>query len=161
MGQPIRMRDGEAAAGVSDRTLAGFVGYRMKRAMTAVLADLARTLAPFELRMITYSALAVVVDNPGVRQFQLAESLSIERSNLVLVIDELESRELIRRDKVPNDRRAYALKATIRGRRLFERATEAIRAHETRYLAGLGAEEREALAASLLAIEATLREQAP
>jgi len=159
MPQPSRSRDSEAVAQVSDSTLAGLVGYRAKRAMTAIQADLARTLSPFGLRMITYSALAVIVDNPGLRQFQLAAALSIERPNLVVIVDELETRDLIRRDKVPRDRRAYALKATIKGCRLCERATRAIHAHEDRFLARLGPAEREALAAALLTIQETLEAQ--
>lgn len=160
MGQVSKARDNEAVNTVSDKTLAGFAGYRMKRAMSAIQADLARTLNPFDLRMITYSALAIIVDNPGMRQFQLAAALGIERPNLVVIVDELETRDLIRRDKVPNDRRAHALKATIKGCRLCERATKAIRAHEKRFLAELNAREREALVAALLTIEATLKEDA-
>jgi DNA-binding MarR family transcriptional regulator len=45
--------------------------------------------------MITYSLMAVIVDNPGVRQSQLAQVLAIERSNLVVLLDELERFELI------------------------------------------------------------------
>ena len=43
---------------VSDETLRSFFGYRMKRAFNVVQADLAETLKPFELRMLTYTALA-------------------------------------------------------------------------------------------------------
>lgn len=159
--QPSKSRDSEALGSVSDRTLAGLAGYRVKRAMTAIQADLARTLGPFELRMITYSALAIIVDNPGVRQFQLAAALSIERPNLVVIVDELETRDLIRRDKVPNDRRAYALKATIKGCRLCERATKAIQVHESRFLARLAPAERHSLVTALATIETTLRDAAP
>ena len=42
---------------VSDATLRKFVGYHMKRAFNVVQADLTETLKPFELRMLTYTAL--------------------------------------------------------------------------------------------------------
>lgn len=156
MSQVSNAHDGEAVSAVSDKTLADLAGYRMKRAMTAVRADLARTLSPYDLRMITYSALAIIVDNPGLRQFQLAAALRISRPNLVVIVDELETRDLIRRDKVPSDRRAYALKATIKGGRLCERATEAIHEHENRFLARLNNRERKTLVTALQTIEATL-----
>lgn len=123
---------------VSDATLRGFVGYHMKRAFNVVQADLATTLKPFDLRMITYSALVLIVDNPGLRQSQLADAMDIERPNLVVVIDELERRDLILREKVPTDRRAYALVPTLAGRQLCARAIEAVKSHEARLLQGVG-----------------------
>ena len=121
---------------VSDATLRGFVGYHMKRAFNVVQADLANTLKPYDLRMITYSALVLIVDNPGLRQSQLADAMDIERPNLVVIIDELERRDLILREKVPTDRRAYALVPTLAGRQLCQRAVAAVRGHEMRLLRG-------------------------
>lgn len=122
---------------VSDATMRNFVGYRMKRAFNVIQDDLARTLKPFELRMLTYTALVLIVDNPGMRQSQLADAMDIERPNLVVLLDELERRELIIRDRVPTDRRAYALKATLAGRQLYEAAVAAVTAHEERLLQGV------------------------
>lgn len=122
---------------VSDTTLRSFVGYRMKRAFNVVQDDLTATLRPFDLRMLTYTALVLIVDNPGLRQSQLADAMDIERPNLVVIIDELERRELIVRDRVPTDRRAYALRATLVGRQLYDKAVAAVTAHEVKLLAGL------------------------
>ncbi|WP_209595752.1 MarR family transcriptional regulator [Ruegeria sp. HKCCSP351] len=122
---------------ISDATLRGFVGYRMKRAFNVVQEDLTTTLRPFDLRMLTYTALVLIVDNPGLRQSQLADAMDIERPNLVVIIDELERRELIVRDRVPTDRRAYALRTTLAGRQLYEKAVAAVTAHEGKLLAGL------------------------
>lgn len=124
------------AAPVSDATLREFAGYHMKRAFNVVQADLNRILKPLELRMITFSALTLIVDNPGLRQAWLADALAIERPNLVVILDELESRDLIRRDRVPTDRRAYALNATLAGRRLHEQALAAVRGHEAALFSG-------------------------
>jgi DNA-binding MarR family transcriptional regulator len=119
-----------SVAQVSDADLSNFIGYRMKRSFNVVQADLARTLKPFELRMTTYTALLLIIGNPGMRQAQLADAMDVERPNLVVIIDELEDRELITRDRVPTDRRAYALKATLAGRRLCDKAVAAVELHE-------------------------------
>jgi len=126
-----------AAVTVSDGTLRSFRGYQIKRAFNVIQSDLNRTLKPFELRMITYTALVLIVDNTGLRQSQLAEAMDIERPNLVVIIDELERRELILRDRLSHDRRAYALKATLAGRRLCEKAVAAVLEHEQRLLRGI------------------------
>ncbi len=122
---------------IDDSTLRLFIGYHMKRAFNVVQADLTQTLKPFDLRMLTYTALVLVVDNPGLSQSQLADAMGIERPNLVVILDELEHRELIVRDRAPTDRRAYALKATLAGRRLYDKAVAAVITHENRLLASI------------------------
>ena len=148
------------AEDVSDAHLRQFVGYNMKRAFNAIRADLSRTLQPLELRMVTFSALALIVENPGLRQAKLADALAIERPNLVLVVDELVRKGWIERAPVPSDRRAYALTATVKGKRRCERATAALRAHEARMLEGLGEGQRDRLAAWLQRIETAGDERA-
>lgn len=137
----------------NDATLREFSGYGMKRAFNAIQTDVNAALAPFDLRMVTFSALVVIVDNPGLRQSQLADLLSIERPNLVVIVDELERRDLITRDRATDDRRAYALQVTLAGRRLHDKALAAVRAHEARMTAGLSQAERAQLVRMLRRIE--------
>lgn len=138
---------------VSDATLRGLIGYNMKRAFLVVGADLARTLEPYELRMLTYTALTLVSDNPGLSQSQLADAMQVERPNLVVIVDELETRGLITRDRVPTDRRTYALHITEEGARLLADATRAVGAHENQLMGGLSAAEEAALISALNRIE--------
>lgn len=133
----------------SDETLQRFVGYHLKRAFNVVQADLTQTLKPFELRMLTYSALVLIVDNPGLSQSQLADAMDIERPNLVVIVDELEQRELIMRERVPTDRRAYALRATLKGQRLFKRAVDAVAEHEAALFKGIDQQTRETIVSAL------------
>ncbi len=138
---------------VSDRRLRGHFGYQLKRAFNVIQSDLARTLKPFELRMLTYTALVLVAENPGLRQSQLADAMEIERPNLVAIIEELERRLLVERHRVPNDRRAYALEVTPAGRTLVHRATAAVETHEAAFLQGLEPETRAAATEALKHIE--------
>lgn len=138
---------------INDATLRHFVGYHMKRAFNVIQTDLAQTLKPFDLRMLTYTALVMIVDNPGLRQSQLADAMDIERPNLVVIIDELERRDLISRDRVPTDRRAYALHATLAGRHLCDKAVAAVTAHEQQLLEGLEEEAINIMVATLKHIE--------
>lgn len=141
-----------------DRTLRAFMGYDMKRAFTTIQADVNATLAPYGLRMLTFSVLAVIRDNPGLRPSHLAEILLIERPNLVLILDELEGLDLVTRTRARDDRRAYELKVTLKGRRLCDRAVEAVMEHNTRMARGLSAEERTALHRALRQIESNGRD---
>lgn len=140
---------------ISDKTLRTFVGYHLKRSFTVIQSDLIETLRPFDLRMLTYTALVLIVDNPGLNQSRLAQVMDIERPNLVIVIDELEERELITRDRVPGDRRSYALHPTEAGLVLYERTLEAVTQHEKLILAHVEPEKLKDLVNILNLIEST------
>lgn len=137
----------------TDQVLRQFCGYAMKRAFNAIRANVNTTLEPFQLRMVTFSALMIIVDQPGLRQSQLAEILSMERSNIVLIVDELEQRELVTRERTVDDRRAYALQITLAGRRLHDRALTAVKQHEKRMMVGMTEAEWLALFKALSIVE--------
>ncbi|WP_343080731.1 MarR family transcriptional regulator [Ostreiculturibacter nitratireducens] len=131
---------------VTDTALRGFLGYHLRLASRAVLGDLARALQPFGLRMVTFTALRLIAGNPGMRQSQLARALSVERSNLVQIVDELERQGLIRREQMPSDRRSYSLRATPEGERLNGAALRAVEAHEARIFGAVPDEDRKRFA---------------
>lgn len=132
----------------NDETLQSFLGYHLKRGFNVVQGDLTKTLKPFELRMLT-----LIVDNPGLSQSQLADAMDIERPNLVVIVDELEQRELITRDRVPTDRRAYALRSTLKGQHLFKRAVAAVTLHEQALFQGIDPETRTLIVSAMKQIQ--------
>jgi DNA-binding MarR family transcriptional regulator len=134
--------------------LRGFVGYNIKRAYMVLHSDAQTVLAELGLRVLSFSCLSVIVRDPGIAPSVLAERLSMERSNAVVVIDELETRELISRAQSKTDRRRFALSATVRGRRLHDTAVAALRRSEDRLLARLTADERALLVSMMERIEA-------
>ncbi|WP_299701972.1 MarR family winged helix-turn-helix transcriptional regulator [uncultured Tateyamaria sp.] len=140
-------------AEVSDAALRDFVGYNMKRAFNVMQADLARTLEPFGLRMLTFSALSMIVENPGLRPSQLAEALSVERANVVVYVDQLEEAGWVTRAPSETDRRAYALQCTLAGRQVYEKARAAVRAHDRRMMDGLREVEIAVVKKALMRIE--------
>jgi DNA-binding MarR family transcriptional regulator len=142
-----------AEDGVNDAALRGTVGYNLRRAYLTLHDDFLASLADLDLRAVSFSTLSLVVDNPEINQSRLAAALSMEPSNIVVVIDELQQRALVTRNKVATDRRAYALRATLKGRRLRDRALRVIAEHEDRLLADFSREERAALVGMLNRIE--------
>lgn len=139
---------------ISDTTLRRFTGYNLKLAFTALSDDLHGILGGHQLRLTTFSALALIADNADIAQGELAQALRIERSSAVVVVDDLEDRELITRNRVPGDRRSYALRITLKGRRLLSRLEKEIGAHEARMFRNLTASERAILIDLLNRVEA-------
>ncbi|WP_052852541.1 MarR family winged helix-turn-helix transcriptional regulator [Streptomyces avicenniae] len=84
-----------------------------------------------------YTVLMAVVDSPMRSQLSLAQAVSVDKSKLVLVLDELESARLVRRRPDPADRRARIIEVTEEGRRALDAARADVEAVETRLLADL------------------------
>jgi DNA-binding MarR family transcriptional regulator len=137
-----------------DTSLRQFSGYNIKRAFNVIQADVNATLRPFGLRMLSYSVLSIIAAHAGLRQSQLADALAIERPNIVQLIDELEVAGWITRNRDPNDRRAWVLTSTAKGRELCRKATKAVQDHDTRMTAGLSDQDQQVLMAALRRIEA-------
>lgn len=125
----------------ADASLRAFTGYRLRRTTTSAMSRMHTAFAAFGLRRTTYSTLSIVIAKPGQRQGQVAAALSIERPNFVQIVDELEKSGLISREKAPDDKRAYALHATSRGKQLYEEATVAVRSCEDMLTEGLTAQQ--------------------
>ena len=123
--------------------LPDLIGYQLRRAQLAVFQDYVRSVG--ELTPAQFAALVVIERNLGLSQTELGQSLGIDRSTLVAVIDRLENRGLVERADAPRDRRSYALHISNSGRALLADLTERVRAHEA-YIAGdLSAADRVAL----------------
>lgn len=153
MPQADRTEDDDERSEVMDSVLGDLIGYRLKRAYMRFQPEAQRVLAEDGLRVVSFSCLSIIVDNPGIVQSELAGALQMERSNLVVIIDELEERGLIGRKRVPTDRRRYALTATLRGRHLRDRVADKARIAEDRVLGQIDDEDRARLIAVLERLE--------
>ncbi len=125
--------------------LEDLVGYNLKRAYVIVRNDFRRALGEDGLSPRVFSALSLIVNHPNITQSDLARILGIERSGLVAIIDELESRSFVSRKSVPGDRRIQALAPTRPGKAAYVNAIETVRAHEADLLSDLTREETQTL----------------
>jgi DNA-binding MarR family transcriptional regulator len=81
----------------------------------------------------------------------LAAALGIDRPNATVLVDELESQDLVRRRPHPTDRRAKLVEATRKGKTLARKANE-ILGTPPAALSSLGNEDLEALRRLLTSI---------
>ncbi|AEQ50251.1 MarR family winged helix-turn-helix transcriptional regulator [Pelagibacterium halotolerans] len=98
------------------------VGYRLRRAQLSVFQRFLSAFEALDLRPAEYSALALIGDNPGRKQTEIAEILGIKRANFVALINGLEARGLTERRAAHGDRRANALYLTEEGAGFVEKA---------------------------------------
>ncbi len=122
--------------------LPGLLGYRLRLAQQAVFRDFAASvhgLSPGRVGLLMF-----IDANPGATQSRLAEAAERDRSTMVGVLDQLESRGLIERRR-GEDRRTNGVWLTRAGRALLARTLRGIARHERRIAARLSAAERRQL----------------
>jgi DNA-binding MarR family transcriptional regulator len=89
-----------------------------------------------------HTVLAIIRDNPGMRQRTLAELLMVREPNMTRMIQGLQGSGLIARDVDKSDRRAFHLVLTDKGRALMQGVQDRLDALEEKLLGGLDAKER-------------------
>ena len=115
----------------------------------ALLAIEAPILAAHGISMWAYIVLSRLSHQPLRGQAVLAQAIGADKTRLIDVLDDLQSRELIRREPDPADRRARLLALTAKGRRLRDQVRRDIRREEERLLGHLPATERAAFLRAL------------
>ena len=89
-----------------------------------------------------FSTLAVLRDHSPMPQQELGELLCVDANNLVLLLNELESKEFAFRRRDPTDRRRHLVEITEEGLRAFDSAEKGIESVEGDVLARLTGRER-------------------
>jgi DNA-binding MarR family transcriptional regulator len=106
-------------------------------------------LTPLGLRPRHLIALTVLRDQGGSSQQNLAKTLEMDGTNVVGLLNELETENLIERRRSTVDRRRHVVELTDVGAKLLARAEFALAAVEDEVFCGLSDDQRETLYALL------------
>ena len=109
----------------------------------------AERIRPLELTPPQAGVLRRLAQFPGQSQRELADALGMHAPRLVALIDELEDRGLVARDRDPGDRRNYAISLTDEGHRLLTELGRVAGQHDHAITASLDEGERAQLLALL------------
>ncbi|MEU0161615.1 MarR family transcriptional regulator [Streptomyces sp. NPDC006261] len=149
--QPSRLtsRNREPEAGGRDRYFSKLVQERpdiaLCRATTLVTRTIDEELAGRRLTMAQHLVLKMLSDGGPCSQQELSEELRIDRSVMVGCIDGLEDSGLVRRERHPRDRRAYAVTPTSEAGPALEEAEGGVPHLLDRAFGALTATERRTL----------------
>jgi DNA-binding MarR family transcriptional regulator len=103
------------------------VGDRLARTAIRLSGVYERVVGrPLGLRRNEYFILRVVEDMAGINACRLAETLDIARPNMTVLLDDLQRRNLIRRESDPADRRAKRICLTEHGQTVLDEAGSAL-----------------------------------
>ena len=128
-----------------DSKVAEFAGQLFFRLWRASHTRISEALESIGLTPALFGLLNVLGAREGSIQQELGSAMGIDRSTMVLLIDELEAKGLAKRRPHPLDRRAREVAITPKGRQHLQRGRRMAAQVEDEVLRGLTAAERREL----------------
>jgi DNA-binding MarR family transcriptional regulator len=125
------------------------VPFLLFRASQASLSLANQMLAQIGLCARQAGILTMVTELEPMTQKALADALGIDRTTMVALLDDLEDKEFVARQRHPRDRRAFLVHSTDSGRAAKAAAVRILDEQQRRFLAPLTPAERRQLAALL------------
>jgi DNA-binding MarR family transcriptional regulator len=121
------------------------IGFHIRMVQMRIFREFYRAFEGSGVTPGMHTVLAIIRDNPGIRQRSLAELLMVREPNMTRMIQGLEASDLIAREVDKSDRRAFHLALTDKGRAMMDGVTDRIMALEERLLGALDGQERKDL----------------
>jgi DNA-binding MarR family transcriptional regulator len=128
------------------------VGFHIRLAHGAVYRHFTETFSDIDLTQKQVSVLWLVADRPGISQIELGQRLRMDRATTMTIVNRLQERDFLRRERSDTDGRKQALYLTQGGENALARAKRAIGEHEEWLKGRFTAEEVEKLVEMLARI---------
>jgi DNA-binding MarR family transcriptional regulator len=95
------------------------IGYNARRAALSIISVFLERMSVYGVRPVDFSVLSLIRHNPGITSRQLCAALGLLPPNLVLMLNQLEERQLVEKRPHPTDGRAVALYLSEAGHALM------------------------------------------
>jgi DNA-binding MarR family transcriptional regulator len=133
-----------------------WVGFHLRMAQTASFAAFAREANGLDISPGRFALLTLIASNPGISQTELSRANGRDKSTLTPALDDLARRGLVKRERLPENRRSYALTLTPDGQAMLDELTACAARHEDKLDRIIGRAEREGFLATLKRIASEL-----
>jgi DNA-binding MarR family transcriptional regulator len=110
--------------------LENWVGFHLRLAQTASFQAFVHEARSVELSPGRFATLMLIGRNPGISQTALASANGRDKSTLTPILEDLERRGLVVREKLKTDRRSYQLNLTDAGRKMLDQLTVCAKRHD-------------------------------
>lgn len=134
---------------LEDGGLEALLGFHLRLANVVMYRDFAAHLEKLELTQRQAATLALIGANPGAPQVAIAARLGSDRATIMAMVDRLEARGFLTRERSKSDRRRQELYLTPLGQKTLAEAKALIAQHEKRFTALFTQPELDAVFAAL------------
>lgn len=132
----------ETGGAVALGPLENWIGFHLRMAQIASFQAFARRTREHDLNPGRFAALSVIGQNPGISQTTLSQAIGIDKSTLTPAVEDLVRRGVVRRTRLPQDRRTYRLELTVAGEKMLRRLFAAAAEHDHELDAIIGPRDR-------------------
>jgi DNA-binding MarR family transcriptional regulator len=129
------------------------------RAEKAIVRELSKSLAPLGIKLVQLDILMNLHRHPGMSQHELARKLLVGRSNITMLLPQLETQGLLLREGDTKDKRVIRLYLTADGEALLTEALAIYTALIDRVMAQSTPAECDALGEQMRRIAEMLKEE--
>ena len=110
--------------------IADIVGFHIRLAHASVYRHFTETFVDLDLTQKQVSVLWLVDDHPGISQIEVGKRLRMDRATTMTIVNRLQERGFLRRERSESDGRKQALFLSDDGREALGHAKSCIAEHE-------------------------------
>jgi len=136
--------------------LANWVGFHLRLAQTASFQAFVQEAREVDLSPGRFATLLLIGRNPGISQTALASANGRDKSTLTPILEDLERRGFITREKMKSDRRSYQLTLTDAGKKMLDQLMVCAKRHDDNLDRIIGPKDRAKFLKTLQKIAAEL-----
>ena len=120
----------EGRTRVETNDLVGLIGYEMRMAYLAISRHFSTAMEKIDLTQKQTGVLWLIGANSGISQIALATELGMDRASMMAIIDRLQERDFVFRERSRQDGRRQELYLTPKGRKALAQSKTALASHE-------------------------------
>ena len=136
--------------------LPDLIGYHLHRAEIQSYRKFVKGLHGTKYTPKQFSVLILTRANPGTSQIAIGKALGMDRATTMLVIDKLQGRKLLTRERSTGDRRTQEIHLTEKGLALTGKLVEHAQMHESILTGNLSSREAATFRKLLLKVRSSL-----
>lgn len=125
--------------------LATRAGYLLNRSAGRIRQMTEEALAPLGIIPKHYGLLSIIHANGPSTQQAIGDILKVDRTTMVLLVDDAESKKIVMRGPHPTDRRCHLLSLSEHGKKIFNQAHQRVKKVEEEFFGVLHGEEKNRL----------------
>jgi DNA-binding MarR family transcriptional regulator len=141
----LSIAEDAADSGLDFDALDQVLGFHVRQAQGTMHRQIIVVLAKVDLTQKQSATLWLIGANPGASQIAIGGALRMDRATTMAVIDKLEARNLVVRQRSAVDRRRHELYLTPAGQKLLAEVKAMVKAHEQGFADRFTAAELETL----------------